>query len=220
MSKTLRFLISGNPQDWLPIPLFSALLMVCNLLFPSGSLGDFFQLYLQNSFIVFFFILFVFGSATYTIQLNTALSMGARRKDFFLGSQLQTLLFVAESWVSMVLLARFTLAMGLEQDYGWVTNQIIQNPSNLLPLLLAVLAGQLISLLMRRYHSKKWLGLVFLFLMTTVGCLLGFLSFFINDIQRSGLWGDLFWVLPLLYVVLIVVLDVVLWYIVRRETVR
>ena len=213
MSKTIRFMLRGTATAADPLFVFVAplFLMAVNLLFP----GNFAQVYLHSAYVMFFLILYVMGTGFACSYPQIALTMGARRRDVFLGVQAQVLVYVAECWLSLFVLDKFALAMGLEQDYGLGMGHLTETPLLLLPLLFALPAGYCSGILMKKH---RWLGTALMILLMVVSIVLSTLMLAVGT-DSSGLWGDLYWLLPLVLVLAIAAVEGGLWLLLRRTTV-
>ena len=213
MSKTIRFMLRGTitPADALFVFVAPLFLMALNLLFPS----DFAQIYLHSAYVMFFLILYIMGTGFACTYSQIALTMGARRRDVFAGIQVQILVYVAECWLSLFVLDKFALAMGLEAEFGWGTGHLTEMPLFLLPLLFALPTGYFSGTLMKKH---RWLGLALMLLLMVVSIALSTLMLAVGT-DASGLWGDLYWLLPLVLVLAIAAVEGGLWLLLRRETV-
>ena len=213
MSKTIRFMLRGTATAADPLLFFvvSLLLMALNLLLP----GTFAQVYLHNAYIMFFLMLYILGNAFPCSYTQTAMTMGARRRDIFAGIQVQVLVYVAVCWLSLFMLDKFTLAFALEQEYGWGMGHLTEHPILLLPLIFSMLSGYFSGSLMKKH---RWLGMALIILLMIAAIALSTLTLAVGT-DTSGLWGDLYWLLPLLFVLVIAALDAGLWLLLRRETV-
>ena len=213
MSKTIRFMLRGTSTSADPLFVFAVhlLLMALNLLLP----GHFAQTYLHSAYVMFFLILYVLGSAFACSYPQIALTMGARRRDIFAGVQVQVLVYVAECWLSLFVLDKFALTMGLEQGYGWGMGRLTESPIYLLPLLFSMPAGYFSGFLMKKH---RWLGIALLILLMVVSIVLSTLMMVVET-DASGLWGDLYWLMPLIFVLAIAAAEAGLWLLLRRATV-
>ena len=213
MSKTIRFMLRGTSTsaDSLFVFVVPLLLMAVNLLLP----GSFAQVYLHSAYVMFFLMLYVLGSAFACSYPQIALTMGARRRDVFVGIQVQVLVYVAECWLSLFVLDKFTLAMGLEQGYGFGMGHLTETPLLLLPLLFALPAGYCSGILMKKH---RWLGTALMILLMVVSIVLSTLMLVVGT-DAGGLWGDLYWLLPLILVLAIAAVEGGLWLLLRRTTV-
>ena len=213
MSKTIRFMLRGTETaaDSLLVFVVPLLLMALNLLLP----GSFAQTYLHNAYFMFFLALYILGTGFACSYPQIALTMGARRRDVFVGIQVQVLLYVVECWLSLFVLDKFTLAMGLEQGYGFGMGHLTETPLLLLPLLFALPAGYCSGTLMKKH---RWLGTALMILLMVVSIVLSTLMLVVGT-DASGLWGDLYWLLPLILVLAIAAVEGGLWLLLRRTTV-
>ena len=170
-------------------------------------------------------VVFLFGFALCTSNLNLALSMGARRRDFFWAVQGTLLLYAGEACLLQGLLAflsrvdnwaKPTLWTGLD-SLGW-RELGIALVLNLLVGILGCLSGLLLA------KSKLLGGIVMVLSLfaVLVGTMLVQLSALLGKSWPllGGIWGDLPVITLAIFLMLLAGGDAAIWRTIRGYTVR
>ena len=158
---------------------------------PNGA-QNIFETYFSTLPLVVLIILFIFAFSLCTSNLNLALSLGARRRDFFLAVQGILLLYTGVCWLLQIAVSAIPVLFHWSRPERWSILTALRGP-NLFsyPLLcLAVLCLGCICGLIFVY--SKALGVIMVFAAAVLG-LFGTVFLFIT----SGTWDDSSWgILP------------------------
>lgn len=194
---------------------------------PSARDGNLFQTYLSSFLVVILLVLFLFAFGLCSSNLNLALSMGARRSDFFWAIQGSLLAYAALGWVLQLFLSALT-RLGNWTNLSYWEAVLTLGPVWLFPLLCLVAGiwGCVCGLVFTR--SKVWgtilmsvvillaiVGMVVLMLNASLG-----MWAFLMDTSWAGIWRALPVLLLTAGVLLTVGCEAVIWRTVRRYVVR
>lgn len=229
MVKSTRFLSQFVWVNLAAIVCFAVIVIVgCYVTgVPQGTHNLFYSYY--SAFpLMELFILYFYGFALCTNNMNLALSFGAGRRDFFWGLQAVMLLYAAACWLLQVLMTILPRQGGWTEPnrWGWVMGDGL--PVGAYPFLcvLVLVLGGLSGLVMAR---SKVLGTVlsvvavllmivlcgFLFVMAD----LGLWKFLVNG-EYSGLWKSLPYILGAAALLIFLVGEAVIWRTVKGYVVR
>lgn len=191
---------------------------------PDGA-ENLFSTYFRSFFLMSLIVVFLFGFALCTNNLNLALAMGARRRDFFWAVQGTLLLYAGEACLLQGLLAFLsqadhwaepTLWAGLD-SLGW-RELGIALVVNLLVGVLGCLSGLLLA------KSKLLGGIVMVLSLfaVLVGTMLVQLSALLGKSWPllGGIWGDLPVITLAIFLMLLAGGDAAIWRTIRGYTVR
>ena len=194
---------------------------------PQGT-HNLFRSYYSAFPIMELFILYFYGFALCTNNLNLALSFGARRRDFFWGMQGTMLLYAGACWLLQALMSVLPQQGGWTElsRWGWVLGEDL--PVGMYPFLcvLVLVLGGLSGLVMAR--SKVWgtvLSVAAVLLMIALCALLfivadiGLWEFLVNG-EYGGLWGNLPYLLGGAALLICLVGEAVIWRTVKGYVVR
>ena len=151
---------------------------------PDGAV-NLFETYFSTLPLVVLIMLFVFASSLCSSSMNLALSLGARRRDFFLAAQGILLLYTMVCWLLQILISAIPVLFQWSRPERWSILTALRGPHLLsypLLCLAALLAGCVCGLIFVR---SKALG-VLLFCAAGVLAIFGITFLFVT----SGTWGE------------------------------
>lgn len=226
MLKSLRFLLQFAWINMAALCAFAVLVTAgCYATGVPDGAENLFSTYFRGFFPMSLIILFLFAFALCTSNLNLALSMGARRRNFFLGVQGMLLLYAVEACLLQGLLSLLCQAdnwaeptrwMGLD-NLGW-RELGIAFVVNLLVGILGCLSGLLLA------KSKLLGGIVMVLSLFAVlaGTLFVQMSAFLGKSRPllGGIWGDLPVITLAIFLVLLAGGDAAIWRTIRGYIVR
>lgn len=192
MGKSLRYLLLSSRDNYLSLPLVGGILIFLCCLSGVPATGEgIFSIYFQL-YPVFLLIVSMFsGVSLTTLTLSTALSYGAKRRDYFKAMLVMNLFNALIFWLSDCLLSL------LPHLLGWACadalDEVIVSWSLPFLLLAASCGGCALGELVYRHRIIAGL----------LGGVMGSSSIliisFLNVMEpSSGLWGNLPWILPLI----------------------
>ena len=229
MVKTARFL----GQFWWPnlaaIVCFAAIVVVgCYATGVPQGAHNLFGSYYSAFPLMELFILYFYGFALCTNNMNLALSFGAKRWDFFWGMQAVMVLYAASCWLIQALMSALPRLGGWTEmnRWGWALGEGL--PVGIYPFLcvLVLILGCLSGLVMAR--SRAWgtaLSIAVVLLMIVLCAVLfiltdiGLWEFLVNGEYR-GLWTRLPYFLTGAAVLVFLAGEGVLWKTVKGYGVR
>ena len=151
---------------------------------PDGAV-NLFETYFSTLPLMVLIMLFVFASSLCTSSMNLALSLGARRRDFFLAVQGILLLYAGVCWLLQLAVSAGPVLFQWSRPERWSILTALRGPHLLsypLLCLAALLAGCVCGLIFVR---SKALG-VLLFCAAGVLAIFGITFLFVT----SGTWGE------------------------------
>ena len=222
MWKSFRFLLQFAWINLGAILAFALIVTVGSYLtgVPQGA-NNLFATYFSTFPLLTLIILYIYSFGLTTSNLNMALSMGARRRDFFLAIQGILLLYTGVCWLLQAAMSSIPFLFHWTQQERW---QILLSlggfASWVYPLVcLAILClGGLCGLVIARSKLLGGLLVVFSLLVAIAATALLFITADIFD--QGSSFGDLPLVLILLVVAITGVSEVIFWRIIDRYVVR
>lgn len=222
MKRSFRYLLLNDRYALLPMLIFAAVIVGGNFLV-GGRLER--QHFFANLFVTYLnawplmcgVILGCLCIAIYSNYVNLALSMGARRRDFFWATQLNFLIYLGFAWVTQLVLDAFSAHFGWESMQMWGTTAPSRNLAMVPVLLMLMAGGSCLGILLGK---KPKLGIFVVVVSVFVFFLVLLAAILIGNDQRSNLWGSLPWLIPTVSAVLALVFDGVLWHFSQKTVVR
>ena len=222
MKRSFRYLLLNDYYTFLAMLTFAAIILVGNFLV-GGQLEG--QHFFANLFVAYLnawplmcaLILAGVCATIHSGYASIAISMGARRRDFFWANQLNFLVYLVFSWVTQLVLDTFSDHFGWDSMGLWGTIPPSRNLTLIPVLLLMMTAGSCLGILLSR---KPKLGI----LVSTIGVLLCIAVLiavmFIGGSEQPDAWGNLPWLIPAISAILALVFDGILWHFSRKIVVR
>lgn len=228
MGKNIRFLFRFAWVHLGTVVGFAALDVVgCYATGVPGGAENLFRNYFTAMPLMASFLLFIYGCSLCTSSLNLALSMGARRRDFFVAVQAIMILYTVVTW-GIVWAVGMLPRLGDWDQPGRFLAASAWTGGAAFPVVCfaALVLGCLSGLVMAR--SRGW-GVVIMVVATLI-LMLGTLLMmifgdadlwsFLSETAWSGLWGALPGILMAVLLFSIVAGEVVIWRHIGRFTVR
>lgn len=221
MKRCVRYQLRSALVMVAAIAAVAAVVLVGNLIFggnvDGGGLKGLLVSYLNSFPILNGIFMMVYGASLFSSYFDTALTMGARRRDIFWSGQVGLLVMLAGGWAAQLVIDLVCTELGWDFIGQWGTMPASRNWA-LLPVFLVLLIGG--AYLGRIMYRKPVLGVVLMVLGTILCIGLMVAAIFISRAQRSGLWGDLFWLISAVSLVLFAVLELLLWREIRKAVIR
>lgn len=222
MKRSFRYLLLNDCYALVPILIFAAVIAGGNFLMGGQTEG---QHFLSSLFVTYLnawplmcgLIVGLLCTTTYSNYIGIALSLGARRRDFFWANQLNFLLYLGCVWATQLALDLFSAHFGWESMELWGITAPSRNPTLIPVMLLLMTGGSCLGILSVR-KPKLAIFVTVVASLLFVAVLLA--AFFIGGSQRSGLWGSLSWLIPTVSAVLALVFDGILWHFSQKIVVR
>ncbi len=151
---------------------------------PDGA-QNIFETYFSTLPLVVLIILYVFAFALCTSSMNLALSLGARRRDFFLAVQGILLLYTMVCWLLQIAVSAIPVLFHWSRPERWSILTALRGPnlfSYPLLCLAVLLAGCVCGLIFTR---SKAAGVIIVFAAAVLG-IFGVTFLFVT----SGTWGE------------------------------
>lgn len=229
MVKSTRFLGQFLWPNLAAIVCFAMIVVVgCYVTGVPQGAENLFRSYYSAFPLMELFILYFYGFALCTNNLNLALAFGAKRRDFFWGIQGVMLLYTAACWLIQVLISILPRLGGWTDlgRWGWVLGDGL--PVGTYPFLcvLVLVLGGLSGLVMARSRvGGTVLSVVAVLLMIALCAFLfiladiGLWEFLVNG-EYGGLWGNLPYILGAAALLIFLVGEAVIWRTVKGYVVR
>ena len=154
-----------------------------------------------------------------TVDLQVAVSFGARRRDFFLGLQGALLIYSFVIWGLQAVMSRVPERMGWSDLEHW--QMLMGNGMGIGTYLLMVMAvlsmGCLCGLVFTR--SKVW-GVVVLCAVVIVGIIAVVVQMFTAFNRDTQIWGDLPWILTAVFGLILLAAEAGIWKFIKGYCVR
>lgn len=222
MKRTFRYLWQSLSFNLLVLLGLAAVLTVGAVLSGAGTedvgrnpFGTYFGMFPFMSIL----ILFILSFNLCTVDLQIAVSFGARRRDFFLGLQGALLAYSVSVWGLQSVMSRVPEIMGWSDLEHW--QMLLGNGMGFgeyLLMIMAILAmGCLCGLLYTR--SKVW-SVVVLLLVVVIGIVAVFFQMMTALQHDSRIWGDLPMILRIGFGVVLAVAEAGLWNFIKEYCVR
>ena len=164
-------------------------------------------------------ILFILSFNLCTVDLQVAVSFGARRRDFFLGLQGALLIYSFVIWGLQAVMSRVPERMGWSDLEHW--QMLMGNGMGIGTYLLMVMAvlsmGCLCGLVFTR--SKVW-GVVVLCAVVIVGIIAVVVQMFTAFNRDTQIWGDLPWILTAVFGLILLAAEAGIWKFIKGYCVR
>lgn len=137
MVKSFRFLLRFAAVNLAAVLVFAAVVIGgCYATGVPGGADNLFRTYFTLFPLMTLFILFFYGFALCTNSLNLALSLGARRRDFFWGMQGILVVYAGVCWPLQLLMAALPRAGNWAERTGFDVNMMgFDLPLGVFPLL-------------------------------------------------------------------------------------
>ena len=229
MVKSTRFLGQFLWPNLAAIVCFAMIVVVgCYVTGVPQGAENLFRSYYSAFPLMELFILYFYGFALCTNNLNLALAFGAKRRDFFWGMQVVMVLYAAACWLIHVLISILPRLGGWTDlgRWGWVLGDGL--PVGTYPFLcvLVLVLGGLSGLVMARSRvGGTVLSVVAVLLMIALCAFLfiladiGLWEFLVNG-EYGGLWGNLPYILGAAALLIFLVGEAVIWRTVKGYVVR
>ena len=164
-------------------------------------------------------ILFILSFNLCTIDLQIAVSFGARRRDFFLGLQGALLVYSLSIWALQAVMSRVPVLLEWSDLDRW--NMLMGNGMGFGTYILMVMAvlsmGCLCGLVFTR--SKVW-GIVVICAVAVVGIIMVVVQMFTAFNRDTQIWGDLPWLLTVGFGLVLAGAEIGIWKFVKGYCVR
>ena len=164
-------------------------------------------------------ILFILSFNLCTVDLQVAVSFGARRRDFFLGLQGALRIYSFVIWGLQAVMSRVPERMGWSDLEHW--QMLMGNGMGIGTYLLMVMAvlsmGCLCGLVFTR--SKVW-GVVVLCAVVIVGIIAVVVQMFTAFNRDTQIWGDLPWILTAVFGLILLAAEAGIWKFIKGYCVR
>lgn len=164
-------------------------------------------------------ILFILSFNLCTVDLQVAVSFGARRRDFFLGLQGALLIYSFVIWGLQAVMSRIPALLEWSDLDRW--NMLMGNGMGIGTYLLMVMAvlsmGCLCGLVFTR--SKVW-GVVVLCAVVIVGIIAVVVQMFTAFNRDTQIWGDLPWILTAVFGLILLAAEAGIWKFIKGYCVR
>lgn len=228
MGKNIRFLLRFAWVHLGSLVVFAVLVVAgCYATGVPDGADNLFRNYFTVMPLMAVFILFICGFALCTSSLNLALSMGARRKDFFWAVQATMFLYTAVSWGAAWAISALPRLENWVQPgrflaaSAWTSGAVFPMVC-FASLVLGCLSGLVTA------HSRGWgvaimlVACLILMLGTVLMMLFGDADLwsFLLETAWGGLWGALPGILMVVLLLSIAVGESVIWRHISRFTVR
>lgn len=181
--------------------------------------GNLFSSYFGLFPLVSIITLFILSFNLCTMDLQVAVSFGARRRDFFLGLQGALLLYSLAVWGLQAVMSRLPELLKWNDLDRW--NMLLGNGMGFgtyILMVMAVLAlGCLCGLVFVR--SKVW-GIVMICAVAVVGIAMVVMQMFTAFNRDAQVWGDLPWLLTAGFAILLLAAEAGIWKFIKTFCVR
>lgn len=186
MLKSFRFLLQFAWVNLGAVLGFAAVVTAGSFLtgVPNGA-QNIFETYFSTLPLVVLIILFIFAFSLCTSNLNLALSLGARRRDFFLAVQGILLLYTGVCWLLQIAVSAIPVLFHWSRPERWSILTALRGPnlfSYPLLCLAVLLAGCVCGLIFTR---SKAAGVIIVFAAAVLG-VFGVTFLFVT----SDTWGE------------------------------
>lgn len=229
MVKSFRFLWQFIWVNLAAILGFAAIVIVgCYLTGVTRGAENLFKSYFQAFPLMMLFMVYIYGFALCTSNLNLALSFGAGRRDFFWAVQGTILLYAAVCWLLQIFMSSLpVLGNWSQQGRLWIMGSG-SAWTGIFPLLCltALVLGCLSGLAMAR---SRVMGVILIVVAAVVLLIGTIILFVVTDLamwvfllggEWSMIWGSLPYILLGGALVILVVGEVAIWRAVNRYVVR
>ena len=185
---------------------------------PNGA-ENIFRTYFGSFPFTALIMVFIFAFALCTSNLNTALSFGGRRQDYFWALQAIILVYTGVCWALQIVMSAIPVVFHWEEvDYWTVLMSLGTSSSWLYPLvLLSIMSlGCMCGLAFAR---SKVLGVI-LFSVAMVAFMAALVLLLLGSGHTIGLWGCLPMILVLVTLAVFAVNEIFIWRTIHRYVVR